>query len=69
QLAIVVGELWGEGGTKSVSDPTGWAPAMTSEASERISEIDPIGGQALEDQVHEVRELVHSGGEAMGGHG
>ena len=67
--AIVVGELWGEGGTGSVSDPSGWAPAMTTEATDQISEIDPIGGQPLQDQVHEVRELVHGGGEAMGGHG
>lgn len=66
--AVVVGELWGEEGTKSVSDPTGWSPAMTSEATDRIPEIDANGGEALYDQVHELRELVHSGGESMGGH-
>ena len=66
--AIVVGELWGEGGTETVSDPQGWAPAMTTEAAEQISEIAPVGGEALQEQVHEVRELVHGGGESMGGH-
>lgn len=66
--AVVVGELWGEGGSESVPDPSGWGPAMTAD-TDRIPEMDPMHGAALHDQVHELRELVHSGGDTEdGGH-
>lgn len=65
--AIVVGELWGEGGTETVSNPSGWAPAMTANL-ERIPAADPIHGTAVHDQLHELREMIHSGGVMEGGH-
>lgn len=65
--AIVVGELWGEGGTASVDHVHGWSPAMTAD-TERIEQVDEAHGSALHDQVHELREMIHSGGEMMGGH-
>lgn len=64
--AIVVGELWGEGGTEAVEEAHGWAPAMTTDAVDRIPKIDELHGHALLDQIHEVREMVHTGGESMG---
>ncbi len=63
--AVVVGELWGDDGTAAVDDPAGWAPAMTADI-DVITDLDPVHGEAVHDQVHEVRELIISGGEAMG---
>ncbi|MFB6105003.1 MAG: plastocyanin/azurin family copper-binding protein [Halobacteriaceae archaeon] len=65
--AIVVGELWGENGAEAVQDPHGWSPAMTAD-TEAIERIDEFHGTALHNQVHELREMIHSGGEMMGGH-
>ncbi|MFB6197840.1 MAG: hypothetical protein ABEI52_06170, partial [Halobacteriaceae archaeon] len=65
--AIVVGELWGENGTKAVEDPHGWSPAMTR-STQPIVNIDEAHGEALQAQVHELREMIHSGGKMMGGH-
>jgi len=64
--AIVVGELWGDGGTESVSDVSGWAPAMTTDA-EAVGRADQVHGEAMHDQIGELREMIHSGGESMGG--
>ncbi|MFB6354092.1 MAG: hypothetical protein ABEJ92_08410 [Halobacteriales archaeon] len=66
--AVVVGELWGENGAKAVDDPTGWSPAMTRNTAP-IERIDDLHGTALRNQVHELREMIHSGGEMMGHHG
>ena len=63
--AVVVGELWGEGGSESVTDPSGWGPAMTAD-TDRISVMDSMHGEALQEQVHELQELVHSGGDTAG---
>lgn len=63
--AVVVGELWGEGGTEAVSDPHGWSPAMTRDP-EPITGIDTVHGEAVHDQIEELREMIHSGGESMG---
>lgn len=63
--AIVVGELWGEGGTEAVDDPHGWSPAMTREAH-HLEEADEHHGEAVHHQVGELREMIHSGGESMG---
>jgi len=66
--AVVVGELWGDDGTESVSGSSGWSPAMTAD-TDRIPEMDPLHGEALLEQVHELREMVHSGGDMEdGGH-
>ena len=63
--AVVVGELWGEGGTEVVSDPHGWSPAMTVDP-ERVEQADPTHGAAVHDQIGELREMIHSGGQSMG---
>lgn len=63
--AIVVGELWGEDGTEAVDDPHGWNPAMTADA-EAVAEVDEAHGEALHDQIGELRTMIHSGGESMG---
>lgn len=63
--AIVVGELWGEDGTQAVDDPHGWAPAMTMDAEE-ATHVDEFHGEALHDQIGELREMIHTGGESMG---
>lgn len=63
--AVVVGELWGEGGTEAVEEAHGWSPGMTVDP-EVITRVDPTHGEALHDQVNEIREMVHSGGESMG---
>lgn len=66
--AIVVGELWGSDGTESVSNPSGWAPAMTADTDAILGQ-DPMHGDAVKDQLHELREMIHSGGDMMeGGH-
>lgn len=66
--AVVVGELWGDGGTEAVSNPSGWSPAMTSDG-DRLADLDQMHGPALRDQVHELQEMVHSGGDMEdGGH-
>lgn len=66
--AVVVGELWGDTGDETVPDPHGWAPAMTADA-DQIAEMDPMHGAHLQDQVHELREMIHSGGDMSdGGH-
>jgi plastocyanin len=64
--AIVVGELWGEGGSETVDDPDGWAPGMTTDLHE-LEEADEMHGEAVHQQVEELREMIHSGGEMMGG--
>lgn len=66
--AVVVGELWGEHGDEAVDDPAGWAPAMTAD-TERIRTMDPRHGHAVSEQVHELRELIRSGGDMMGNGG
>lgn len=65
--AVVVGELWGEDGTKAqgVSDPHGWAPGMTRPA-EQIERADDFHGQPVHHQVEELRGMIHTGGEMMG---
>lgn len=63
--AVVVGELWGEDGTGSVAEPDGWAPAMTADISD-FTERDPLHGHEVREQVAELREMIHSGGEMMG---
>jgi len=64
--AVVVGELWGEGGTETVDESHGWSPAMTRDP-ETITEVDEVHGEALHDQVGELKEMIHSGGGSMGG--
>ena len=63
--AVVVGELWGEGGTEAVDDPSGWSPAMTRDTAV-IEQVDEYHGGPLRDQLNELREMIHSGGEMMG---
>ena len=63
--AVVVGELWGENGDEAVSDTTGWGPGMTANL-DLIPRQDPLHGKALKDQLHEVREMIISGGQFMG---
>lgn len=65
--AIVVGELWGENGTASVDEAHGWSPGMTRSTG-IIEEVDEYHGTPLRNQVHELREMIISGGESMGGH-
>lgn len=65
--AVVVGELWGEGGTEAVENPSGWSPGMTR-GTDAIVEVDEVHGKPLRNQVHELREMIHSGGQMMGGH-
>ena len=63
--AVVVGELWGEHGDEAVSDPSGWSPAMTANL-DAIPKQDPLHGKAVKDQLHELREMITTGGESMG---
>jgi len=63
--AVVVGELWGEDGTEAVENPSGWSPAMTRDTSV-IEQVDDIHGEALRDQVTELKEFIRSGGQMMG---
>ena len=63
--AVIVGELWGEEGTEAVADPHGWGPAMTTDP-EAVGAADPTHGEAIHDQIGELREMIHSGGESMG---
>lgn len=63
--AVVVGEQWGEDGTETVDEAHGWAPGMTADI-DGIPDVDPVHGEAVHDQVHELREMIRSGGEAMG---
>lgn len=63
--AIIVGELWGEDGTEAVSDPHGWGPAMTTDP-ETVAHHDEAHGDAIHEQLGELREMIHTGGESMG---
>lgn len=62
--AVVCGEIWGEDG-QGGEEPVGWDPAMTADVSV-IPEMDPYHGEAVLAQVHELRELIHGGGEGHG---
>lgn len=64
--AVVVGELWGDAGDEAVSNPDGWGPAMTAD-TDQIPSMDPMHGAAVHDQVHELREMIHAGGDMNGG--
>lgn len=63
--AVVVTELWGEHGDQSVSNPKGWAPAMTTEPH-KVKEADPLHGEPLSHQIEELHTMITSGGESMG---
>lgn len=62
--AIVVGKLWeeNEGGP-------GWAPGMTADLS-GIVEADPVNGPTIKEKIeHDLRAMIHAGGEPEeGGH-
>lgn len=62
--AVVCGEIWGEDG-QGGEEPVGWDPAMTADVSV-IPEMDTYHGEAVLAQVHELRELIHGGGEGHG---
>jgi len=63
--AIVVGELWGEGGTEAVEEAHGWSPAMTRNPEE-LEHVDDAHGGPVHHQINELKEMIHSGGESMG---
>lgn len=71
--AIVVGPYYGEHGNAHGSvdaeNPPGWAPAMTApNVHDRIHDADEVHGEALAQQVEELRAMIRGGGESMGGH-
>jgi plastocyanin len=63
--AVVVGELYGDGGTEAVGEASGWSPAMTMDAG-RVADADPTHGDTVAAQVRELRGMVQGGGMAMG---
>ena len=57
--AVVCGEIWGEDGNAG-EERVGWSPAMTRPLS-AIRRADPLHGDVVADQVHELREIIHAG--------